>query len=78
MKNNNHNTNSSGLGLSSVLTIIFTVLKLTGLIDWSWWWVISPTLISLGFCAIVILGIFLAAVIESDSTKKGGRNGWKF
>jgi len=31
------------------VVIIFIVLKLTGLIAWSWWWVLSPwiTLISL-------------------------------
>lgn len=25
-----------------VLGIVFIVLKLTGYIDWSWWWVLSP------------------------------------
>jgi len=25
-----------------ILTLIFIVLKLTGLIDWSWVWVLSP------------------------------------
>ena len=42
------NTSTSGLGLPSVLTIIFIVLKLVGVIDWSWWWVFSPALIGTG------------------------------
>jgi hypothetical protein len=33
---------SGGIGIGMVLFIIFTVLKLTGNIDWSWWWVTSP------------------------------------
>jgi Flp pilus assembly protein protease CpaA len=28
--------------LSVALTVIFIVFKATQLIDWSWWWVISP------------------------------------
>lgn len=27
------------------LTIVFIILKLIGVINWSWWWVISPLLI---------------------------------
>ena len=38
-------TNSSGavsLGFLEFLTLIFITLKLTGYIDWSWWWVLAP------------------------------------
>lgn len=38
-----------------LLTIAFIVLKLCNMIDWSWWWVISPMLISIGL-AFLILG----------------------
>ena len=31
-----------GLGIVSVLTIVFIVLKLLGVIKWSWIWVLSP------------------------------------
>ncbi len=41
-----------GMGLIEVLTTIFIVLKLCGLIDWSWWWVLSPIWIS--FILLVI------------------------
>ena len=51
----NKNT-SGGLGLGSVLFIMFLVLKLTGTIDWSWWWVTSPLWIPL-VVFILILGI---------------------
>lgn len=42
--------------LIHALTLVFVALKLTGTIDWSWWWVVSPSLISFGF-AIVLLAI---------------------
>jgi len=33
---------SEGMGLGTVLFLIFLILKLTHTIDWSWWWVFSP------------------------------------
>ena len=49
---------SSGLGLGSVLFIIFLILKLTGNINWSWWWVTSPLWvpITLGVIMVGIMG----------------------
>ena len=40
MENNSNYT--SGLSFSSVLFLVFLVLKLTNVIDWSWWWVTAP------------------------------------
>ena len=34
------------IGVTTVLTIIFVVLKLCNVIAWSWWWVLSPLWIS--------------------------------
>ena len=39
-------SNSHGMSFSSILTLIFIVLKLCGVINWSWWWVLSPIWIS--------------------------------
>ena len=60
-KNYDSGKNSTGLGFTSVLTLIFIVLKLVGVINWSWWWVLSPIWISLIF-ALVIL-IIVAVII---------------
>lgn len=35
-------SSSKGLGLCDVLAVVFIVLKLIGVIDWSWWWVLAP------------------------------------
>lgn len=37
---------SSGLTLADLFLVAFVVLKLCGLINWSWWWVLSPIWIS--------------------------------
>lgn len=44
------------MGLAEVLTITFVVLKLTGVIDWSWWLVFLPEIIVLVLLALWFLG----------------------
>ena len=62
MKNNTTNTS---IGFSGLLTICFIVLKLCGIINWSWLWVLSPTWIE-----IVIVLIILAVLIIANAIKK--------
>lgn len=53
----------SGIGLFSVVEVVFIVLKLCGVINWSWWWVFSPTWISAGiFLLIFLIGIVIALI----------------
>ena len=40
MENNNYGYDS--VSFSSILFLVFLVLKLTNVIDWSWWWVTAP------------------------------------
>lgn len=47
-------SSSSGIGFAGLLTVLFIGLKLTGYIDWSWWWVLSPLWISFGFVIAVL------------------------
>ena len=47
-----------GGGFFSMLTILFIAFKLTDIISWSWFWVLSPILLPLiiiGFIVVVIL-----------------------
>ena len=53
---------SNGIGLGVILFLIFMTLKLTGNIDWSWWWVTSPLWIPFAVAAVV-LGIAGVIVI---------------
>ena len=45
-------------GVITLLQVAFIALKITGTINWSWWWVMAPTWIPLSI-ALVELGIFL-------------------
>jgi hypothetical protein len=53
-------SSSTKIGISGVLLIVFITLKLTHLIDWNWWWVLSPIWIPLAF--ITVVALFLAII----------------
>jgi hypothetical protein len=53
----------TGLSLSAVLFIVFLVLKLTGNIDWSWWWVTSPLWIPLALGLALVGFVFLVIIV---------------
>lgn len=43
MSDNDGNSSSSvGVDVVGLLGVAFVVLKLMGIIDWSWWWVTLP------------------------------------
>jgi hypothetical protein len=58
------NNSSGGVGFAGLLTLIFITLKLTHVIAWSWWWVLSPIWISaiLVVAILLIIGIIYFAV----------------
>lgn len=55
---------SKGIGFGGVLAIVFIILKLTGNIGWSWWWVLAPVWIPATISAAAILGLLFLAVKE--------------
>jgi hypothetical protein len=48
-----NNTSSGGVGFAGLLLIVFITLKLCNVIDWSWWWVLSPFWIPFGLVALI-------------------------
>lgn len=66
------NNNSGGIGCFTVIGIVFVILKLVGVINWSWWWVTAPFWGSLALAIIVAL---IAGVVISvaDSRLKSKR-----
>ena len=48
-----------GVGWYGVTQIVFIILKLAGLVSWSWWAVFSPTLLSVGLIVLVLVIIGL-------------------
>ncbi len=68
MSNNNSST-SSGIGVAGLLGVAFVVLKLTGYIDWSWWWVTAPLWIPT-VVVIVMLIVFAVIALMAGSGKR--------
>ena len=64
----NDSAKSGGMGLLGVLLVIFIVLKLVGVIDWSWWLVLIPLWISLG---LFVLGFVIISAIIIIAHLKG-------
>ena len=54
-----------GNGVFGLLFITFLVLKLTNVINWSWWWVTAPLWVPLGFVAIVFVIICVMVVVSN-------------
>jgi hypothetical protein len=61
-------SSSGGLGFTGALTILFIGLKLCNVINWSWWWVLSPIWISLSL-VLFILAIVLTVAIIAEASK---------
>lgn len=72
---NNEKTTSGGIGFGSALLLTFIILKLVGVIDWSWWWVLSPIWIPVVLLmAASILLIVVYRIVKYFRLKNGLRN----
>jgi hypothetical protein len=67
---------SNSGSIVGLVFIVFLVLKLTGVVDWSWWWVTSPLwLAALAVVAVLIiaggLGYLIYRIVKSIRGKRG-------
>ena len=58
-KQNKTSSRRGGIGFCSLLTIVFITLKLCGVINWAWMWVLAPTWIPFIIGIIIILIPFI-------------------
>ena len=59
------------VGIGAFLSVVFVILKLAGLIAWSWWWTISPLWIPMAaICSTPFLYVFFLVVFGRG---RGGR-----
>ena len=54
-----------GVGFAHILTIIFVIAKIVGYIEWSWWLVLLPSIISIGLSILVWLVILVVVIIAA-------------
>lgn len=57
----NNNGSAGGVGFTGLLTIVFIALKLCGVINWSWVWVLSPIWI---VAILIVLFVLLAWIFR--------------
>lgn len=69
---NKTNPHPAGCSIVGVLTVVFIALKLTGVINWSWWWVLSPIWITalLVFALAFIAAVVIAVIQKEESDKR--------
>jgi FtsH-binding integral membrane protein len=59
----------NGISFLGLLTILFIGLKLTGYIEWSWFWVLSPMLIPL--ILVLLIFVLVGLVVSLDGYFNG-------
>lgn len=59
MSNNSSNSTAGGIEFAGVLTIVFVVLKLCGVIHWSWLWVLAPLWIPIVIALLILLIVII-------------------
>lgn len=60
------------IGFLRLLFLVFLVLKLTGYIAWSWWWVSAPLWAPPLAILAIIVAIGITALVASYIPKRGG------
>ena len=54
----NNNARNGGIGFFGAMTITFIVMKLCGVIDWSWIWIVAPIWIPIA--CVGVMAIYMA------------------
>jgi len=60
---NNSSAAGGGIGIGTLLFIVFLILKLCNVIDWSWWWVTAPLWIPVGIILLILIITFIVLAI---------------
>jgi fatty acid desaturase len=70
MSKNKKSKGGRSMSISTVLGIIFIVLKLVGLIEWSWVWVLAPFWIGAIITILALIVGVIASLIGYGVVKK--------
>lgn len=64
MNNERNNTTAGGIGFCGLLAVTFIVLKLTGVINWSWLWVLAPIWIPTAITLAIIVTVLIVVLVK--------------
>lgn len=54
---------NSGIGVLDIFGIVFVILKIVGVINWSWWMVLAPFWVPLSLAAIVLVILAIVGLV---------------
>jgi uncharacterized membrane protein (DUF485 family) len=69
-----NSSTTSGIGFVGVLFIVFLVLKLTGVIAWSWWWITAPLWGSVAIGLIMLIASMIVVVRQAKKNDRKYKN----
>ena len=52
------------IGLLPLSTLVFIVLRLLGIISWSWWWVLAPTWVPAALWLLCVALLFVLKIFQ--------------
>lgn len=70
MNKHESSTTTGGIGFTGLLGIVFIVLKLTGVINWSWVWVLCPFWIGIVLYTVIVLVILGYTIARDRKNRK--------
>jgi hypothetical protein len=60
---------NNGLSLSAIVFVVLLTLKLSGVIDWSWWWITLPLWWMIPLVLLIIIFALIVIVFEEMRDK---------
>ena len=55
-----------GITVTGLLQVAFIVLKLCHVIDWSWFWVLFPTILGVSFMVVCLIIVLIISLVDTS------------
>ena len=69
MKKESIHVSGGGIGFGGLLTIVFIVLKLCNVINWSWMWVFAPLWIPVLLLVVIFALVIIVSIVRTTKRR---------
>lgn len=70
MREEKSSSSSAGIGFTGLLQLVFITLKLCGVINWPWKYVLIPLWIDIAVVVVILLVVMILAIRKVDKENK--------
>ena len=70
MREEKSSSSSAGVGFTGLLQLVFITLKLCGVINWPWKYVLIPLWIDIAVVVVILLVVMVLAIRKVDKENK--------